>query len=49
LNIKKAQETKNVKEEMVSKKTEYFVEQGEGGKFKKMDVETKKGNEARGN
>jgi len=39
---------KNVKE-MVSKETEYFVEQGEGGRLKKIDVETNEGNDARGN
>jgi hypothetical protein len=29
---------------MVSKETKYFVEQGEGGRLKKIDVETNEGN-----
>jgi len=34
---------------MVSKETEYFVEQGEGGRLIKIDVEINEGNDARGN
>ncbi|KAK2420647.1 centromere-associated protein E [Trifolium repens] len=40
----KMQETKNEKEEMVSKEVEYFAEKGEGERLKMMHVEAKKGN-----
>ncbi|KAK2366584.1 centromere-associated protein E [Trifolium repens] len=44
MNNQKMQETKNEKEEMVSKEVEYFVEKGEGERLKMMHVDAKKGN-----
>ncbi|CAI8593865.1 unnamed protein product [Vicia faba] len=44
LNVQKIQESKNVKEEVKGKEIEYFEEKGEGERFKRMHVKTKKGN-----
>ncbi|XP_058779068.1 uncharacterized protein LOC131653049 [Vicia villosa] len=44
LNVEKMQETKNVKEEIVNKEVEYFVEKGEGERFERKHGEQKKEN-----
>ncbi|CAK8532823.1 unnamed protein product [Lathyrus sativus] len=46
-NVESMQETKNVKEEMMNKEVECFMEKGEGEKIEMMHVKQKKGNNTR--